>query len=98
MQRMSGAWAYMVEAKLRASSSRKLNALDVIFLVLTGLYLASMVYSMSMFPWDIPKKAKIVLLAFLMLVGGCRVDWREESKGVDWRCALRCLLLCVLCR
>ena len=94
MQRMSGAWAYMVEAKLRASSSRKLNALDVIFLVLTGLYLASMVYSMSMFPWDIPKKAKIVLLAFLMLVGGCRVLLIGVKNPKVWIGAVLCAVYC----
>ncbi len=35
--------------------------------------MAYMVYSISMFPWEVPKKAKILLLGLMVIVAGMRV-------------------------
>ncbi len=43
------------------------------FLVLSGIYMAFMVYTMSMFQWEVPVIAKIVLLGLMLIVAGFRV-------------------------
>ena len=72
----------MVGAAGRSEESRRLwgkvhpkgfKALETTFLLFSGIYMAYMVYSISMFPWEVPKKAKIVLLGLMVLVAGMRV-------------------------
>ncbi len=52
---------------------KTLKVLETTFLLLSGIYMAYMVYSISMFPWEVPKKAKIVLLGLMVIVAGMRV-------------------------
>ena len=51
-----------------------------------------MVYSISMFPWEVPKKAKIVLLGFMMLVAGMRVLLIGFKNRKVWIGAALCLV------
>ncbi len=52
---------------------KTLKVLETTFLLLSGIYMAYMVYSISMFPWEVSQKAKILLLGLMVIVAGMRV-------------------------
>ncbi len=71
---------------------KTLKVLETTFLLLSGIYMAYMVYSISMFPWEVPKKAKIVLLGLMMLVAGMRVLLIGFKNRKVWIGAALCLV------
>jgi hypothetical protein len=69
-----------------------MNLLDNVFLTLSGIYMAYMVYSISMFPGDVPVIAKIVLLGLMLTVAGLRVMLIGFKTGKVWLGAGLCVI------
>jgi hypothetical protein len=69
-----------------------LCVLDNVFLVLSGIYMAFMVYTMSMFQWEVPVIAKIILLGLMLLVAGSRVLLVGLKNRKVWIGAAICIV------
>ena len=68
--------------------------LDNVFLMLAGIYMAFMVYTMSMFPWEVPVSAKVVLLGLMLLVAGIRVLLIGLGNRKVWIGVALCVVYC----